>query len=290
MLESNIYEYLYNTHPLITETLKLCRAEKRFICDSASDFEKFRELCIAFPKLVGHSLFFDISESMEKLFGKRIHPSMHNCEELWRAFCGEQMPYTDIRETVYIKYADESVLRKAISLSGIKSFIKPNPYIVNKINEKYGTVGCPDETERTILTLQNIRQEAISCKARGETLILDAGNCPLKAVCDLTEYLDRSGLLPKIFVILNAEQTGENELKNILAPYEVSVGVSIGNDTQIILNKIKYASENFPIGELIFITDADESFSASVNMLRNEWIRCGLCSNSIELYVKKVLK
>lgn len=293
MIGSNIYEYLVNMHPSVTDMLKLCRAEKRFVSEGASDFEKFRELCLNLSKLSGHPFFLDICKSTEQLFGRKIYPSRHNCEDLWRAFSGEKLIITELCETVFVRYMDTRVLHKAISLSGIKQFAKPNPYIVSQINEKYNTLGYLNETERVILTIQNIRQSAVSCMESGETLLLNASDCPLEVARDVIKYLERSGLLPTTSVIFDAEQTGNSALGELLATYEISPLICIGNNPNDIRNKIRHVAEHLPLGEVIFITDVDgHDLSASVNMLRDEWILCGLCSDSdhVKFNIEKMSK
>ena len=135
MKPTNIYEYLLQRHPYLPSILAVCGADEKYVRENASDFEKFRELCKIIVKLSGNDLYREISNSVFECFGEKFYLSRDISESLWRAYYGDGKIAQGESQTLNIRVVEEKILSRAISLGGMREFVKPDVYHVNLARE-----------------------------------------------------------------------------------------------------------------------------------------------------------
>ena len=137
MQMKNIYEHFTGKFSYIPDLLNICGSDERYICDLASDFEKFRELCKIMPSLYGNPKYFELCAEARCLFGVGATLCEENCEAMWISFCsGEQLVPHESQGELVVRVVGASELSDACLISNINKFVKPDLYHAKLAREK----------------------------------------------------------------------------------------------------------------------------------------------------------
>jgi glucuronate isomerase len=80
---SNITELWLNGDHEKQRVMRQCGVDEKFITGTASDFEKFRELCRIMPLAVGSPMYVLCQFELDRYFGCRLAINPENCEKIW---------------------------------------------------------------------------------------------------------------------------------------------------------------------------------------------------------------
>lgn len=235
---SNAYRLFLGIAPQLEALVLMCDKEGVGV----SDYEKFEEICSAFPMLVGSTVHSAVRELLTRLFDLKLPINKENAPAIWRAFCGdgmgiggrEIMNAMDVRcvpvcqissvpkgveNTDELCAVAENLCQKALDEKGILSislsedfeFVKPSVYGVNTVLAKAQAGGKISERERDMLTIQSLRSLMPIAKGCGLSIHLSAKTGGQLA--SLLEYLNGSVGLANILLVA---KNSVSELKKFI--------------------------------------------------------------------------
>lgn len=80
---TNITQLLLSGEGFVTRAMRNAGAEEKYITGDGSDYEKFRELCRAYPLFEGNAAQFVCDFVLRRFFGCDTALSAENCDEIW---------------------------------------------------------------------------------------------------------------------------------------------------------------------------------------------------------------
>lgn len=270
----NVYEHFVDKFSYIPNLLDVCGADERYICDLASDFEKFRELCKIMPSLYGNPKYFELCAEARRIFGEGATLCEEDCEAMWISFCcGEQLALCESQGEFVIRVVGADELSDACLIRGVNKFIKPDLYHARLAREKLSLGKALEADESDVLAVQTLRERAQACQKAGDTLVIDAADASLEITCQIIRYLDQSGLLPRSLVMIGDTrqmcESVEDELEGILAFRQVSVAIAE--------KFAKGFAHLMPIGRGVIVLDETSCAENFAARLLSNWASVGYC-------------
>lgn len=199
--------------------MRMSGVDEKYICGTASDFEKFRELCKLLPNCIGNPTYLLSHIELKMLWNCDLPINSDNCEQIWHTL-NDQLAYSNITdrtlanraglEQIPCLYLASIATAEADSLAKLestirskclgcecvvddlpKNFAAPNPYLVDVILKKQ-TLGEPvSEDDRDALNMQIRRIAATACREQGIKMLFSGG-----ASLPILEYLRKNNITP----------------------------------------------------------------------------------------------
>lgn len=234
----NAYRLLVGLLPQTEKLVRMCKKD----CGGVSDYEKFEDICSAFPMLVGSTVHSAAREILRRLFNLEMPINKENAPKIWSACCGDGLGIgggeiiraLDLRcipvcrilsvldgagNAAELLSRAEDLCKKALREKGILSislpddfeFVRPSVYGVNGLLSKTREGGEVSSRDRDMLTAQCLRSIMPYAKESGFSIYLSA-----KAggeLAALLEYLNGSVGLSDVLLVARSSTA---ELKKFM--------------------------------------------------------------------------
>lgn len=269
-MQGNIYEYLCGRVNSIPHILSLCGADKKYICENASDFEKFRELCHALVSFSGSSIYRDISCALSELFGEAVNISQSNAESLWKRFYGECEREEASIPILTIRLIDIESTR-VINISEMSDFVKPDKYHVSLAREKARNGQSVSRAEKNILIMQELREGAEQCIKASQPFLVRA-DCSALITYRALGYLKDCNMLPNTLILTELSEITA-ETARLLEYENITLGISIASVDGSTKDLMRSLSQILPVGRVVwaFGKECLDEFCATACELLEEW-------------------
>ena len=229
---SNLWQLLQRTHDR-TALMRACGVCEDTIRNS-SDFDKLCAYADCMPLCQGHPMPDSDETLIQGLLGISVPICPESAASLWHAaayaltghgqapippqacritFTIPAQPKINILNLGHTYYATPTteLMMKLLNTSAqaigvtvqIQSFVKPNPYTAKRLCEaERGTLTA---VERDHLSAQTLRVLGKLCAERGSVLYVESDFAPIDAWCALLAYLQQSGCLAQIVLVVRSE-------------------------------------------------------------------------------------
>lgn len=280
----NIYESLVQICPSIHMYLKLYGENAARIRSTASDYERFSELCRLMPKMCGNPFYREINVAAQGMLGRTLCEG--RVENHWRSFNGDTVTEYAC-DAPALNLCVYNSLEADVMISGVSEFIKPNPYSVENLRA-CAARGEIDEIGKCVLQIQTVREVAQACVKSGRPMKLRASKTELSVICQILEYLESSGLLPSTLVCVDCADLSQPELADRLyASRMVRLCLCAENEFDLSAG-LGRLSECMPIGCACFMLPKSrmEGFVSLLQTLSHTWCARGLAPKGLEIAIK----
>lgn len=269
-MQRNIYEYLCDRVSNIPHILSLCGADKKYICENASDFEKFRELCRTLVSFSGSSIYKDINCAVSELFGENIDISQSNAESLWKEFYGERGSGEAPTPILTISFFDIDLLN-AVNISKASGFVKPDKYHASLAREKARSGQDVSEAEKNMLIVQELREGAEQCVKTSRPLVIRA-DCPVQITYQALGYLRDCKFLPNTFILTELSGIMADTVR-LLEFENVTLGAAVSSVDESIKSSMRSLAQILPVGGVVWALDKDsfDAFCTAARELLDGW-------------------
>ena len=270
-MQSNIYEYLCDRLDNIPRILELCGADRRYINENASDFEKFRELCITLVRFSGSSIYRDINSAVSEIFGEDIDITQSHPEHLWKRFYGEVENGEFVIPVLTVKTICADKLTNVIDISQATNFVMPDKYHVGLAREKLACGQDLSESEKNMLIIQDLRERGQTCISTLCPLILRA-DCSTEITRRALGYLKNCNLLNDALMIVSLERLC-TDMAEVLEFDKISLGVMIEKCDERTDSSVKSLAQIFPVGNIIWVLKKEKfgEFCSVLEKLVKQW-------------------
>ncbi len=289
-MHSNIYEYLCDKLDNIPHILALCGADRRYTCENASDYEKFRELCRSLVSFSGSGIYRDVNLAVSELFGESINITQSSPESLWKGFYGECGDGEVLEPVLSVKTACADNLAAVIDISQATDFIMPDKYHAGLAREKLlgGAELCEDE--KNMLHIQELREGAQECIKTFNPLVIRA-DCSAQTTLRALEYLKTCNLLTETLVLISIDRLDQAAAK-MLEFDEITLGVLLEKCDQEITPAIKSLARILPVGKIAWILKKDDFnvFDNALTGLLEIWRAEGIAPQDCALNFEDICK
>ncbi len=289
-VHSNIYEYLCDRLDNIPRILALCGADRRYTGKNSSDFEKFRELCRTHVSFSGSSFYRDINYAVSELFGESIDITQSSPEDLWKRFYGERADGEVIKPVLTVKMACSDNFASVVNISQATDFVVPDKYHVGLIREKLLGGGELCESEKNMLTIQELREGAQECIKSSRPLVIIA-DCSAQITLRALGYLRTCDLLTETLVLVSSDRL-DKEISEALEFDKISLGVLMDKWDESIAFSMQSLAQTFPVGNLVWTMKKEcaADFDAEQEWLLKKWQAENTAPQNCALKIEEICK
>lgn len=289
-MHSNIYEYLCGKIDNIPHILALCGADKRYIHENASDFEKFRELCHSLVRLSGSSMYRAINCAVSEIFGEDIDITQASSDDLWKRFYGERENEESITPVLTFRTAYTDNLTSVIDISRATDFVMPDRYHVGLARERLACGQTLSDSEKNMLIIQALRESAQQ-SIKSFCPIVVRADCSAQITCRALQYLKNCNLLTETLILVNRDQL-DPEAEKLFEFDEILLGMIVEKCDENFAFSMQAIARTASVGNLIWIVKKEDfsDFCSMTNKLLQKWQADRIAPQNCTLKFEEICK